>query len=101
MSFEKGERQTDIATTKATTETGELDPSKNTRRARPIPIQNRFEAVQGDSETEQDQEENVNNDSQTQSDDTVTQSTNAQKRKPNERQRQRRRQLCDMRTRDA
>ena len=101
MLREKGDIQTNNATTKTTTETGELDPLKNTRRVKPISIQNRFESFQDDSETDEEQDENVNNDSQTQFNCTVTQSRNVQKRKPNKRQRQRRRQVCDMHTWDT
>ena len=97
MLFKEGE----IQTTKTTTETGEHDPLTNTRRVKPISIQNRFEAFQDDNETDEDEDENANNDSQTKSNRTVAQSTNVQKRKPNKRQRQRRQQLCDMHTWDT
>ena len=62
MLLERGESATtESAITTATIETGELDPFRNTRRAKLISVQNRFEAFQEDSEIQDEQEDDAHN----------------------------------------
>ena len=63
MRLERGEMQTECETTKAMIDAREFDTLKNTRRARPITLQNRYEAFQEDNESDDDGDEEVSNNS--------------------------------------
>ena len=60
MLLEKGENSTtENAIAKATIEKGEFDPLRNARQAKPISVQNGFEAFREDSEAEDENDEDV------------------------------------------
>ena len=55
--------QTECETTKTMIDAGEFDTLKNTRRVKPITLQNRYEAFQEDNESDDDGDEEISNNS--------------------------------------